>query len=290
MRTAVITTVHGRGAHLRRQRAGLAGATARPDLHVIVAMDDPDVSADLGDVTLPTTVVECPTEPGALPLARARNIGAATALADGAGLLIFLDVDCIPGASLVQRYRVVAGQPEHTGALLCGPVSYLPPPGPTGYPSEGLDRLAQPHPARPAPPADVVLPGGDYELFWSLSFAVTPLTWCDIGGFCEEYVGYGGEDTDFAQTAAERRIPLRWVGGAEAFHQHHPVSVPPVEHLHDIVRNARIFQRRWGWVPMAGWLDEFEAGGLITRDAAGRPQLIDDDARLGRSETGTPVA
>ncbi|TQK30176.1 GT2 family glycosyltransferase [Arthrobacter sp. SLBN-53] len=289
MRTAVITTVHGRGAHLQRQRDGLAAGSVRPDLHVVVAMDDPDMHSWLEGETLATAVVECAVGAGGLPLARARNLGAAAALADGAQLLIFLDVDCIPATTMVQRYRDVGKTPSHRDALLCGPVAYLPSPGPAGYPETGLDRLANPHPARPAPQADTVLSGSDHRLFWSLSFAVTAPTWGVIGGFCEDYCGYGGEDTDFAQTAAALDVPLRWIGGAEAFHQYHPVSDPPVEHVRDIVRNARIFQRRWGWLPMGGWLDQFESRGLITRDAAGRPSLTGDESCLVRSTAGTPA-
>ncbi len=289
MRTAVITTVHGRGAHLQRQRAGLVAGSVRPDLQVVVAMDDPDVHSRLVDAALPTAVVECAVGMDGLPLAQARNAGATAALANGAHLLIFLDVDCIPATSMVQRYRDVGGTPSHRDALLCGPVAYLPPPGPAGYPATGLDRLADPHPARPAPQPDTVLAGSDHRLFWSLSFAVTAPTWHVIGGFCEEYCGYGGEDTDFAQTAATLDVPLRWVGGAEAFHQHHHVSDPPVEHVRDIVRNARIFRRRWGWLPMGGWLDQFEARGLITMDAAGYPQFTGEESCLVRSTMGTPA-
>ncbi|MGW0161418.1 glycosyltransferase family 2 protein [Mycobacterium sp. NPDC003323] len=282
MKTAVITTVHGRRAHLRRQRVGLAAGITTPDLHVIVAVDDPDVRSEIDDAPLRTSIVECDAPGRRLPIARARNLGAATALDDGAQLLIFLDVDCIPGPTLVRRYHGVAGDPAHTDALLCGPVSYLPPPGPRGYPEEGLDTLASPHPARPSPTSAQILPGTDYTLFWSLSFAVTAPTWQVIGGFCERYEGYGGEDTDFAQTAAVRNVPLRWVGGAPAFHQYHPVSKPPVEHVEDIVRNARIFHRRWGWWPMDGWLCEFEAMGLIGRDQQGCPLL----SRAGLARTG----
>ena len=54
---------------------------------------------------------------------------------------------------------------------------------------------------------------------------------------------------------------MRWVGGAHAFHQFHPISDPPIEHLDDIVANAVVFHRRWGWWPMQGWLDAFETKG-----------------------------
>jgi hypothetical protein len=101
-------------------------------------------------------------------------------------------------------------------------------------------------------------------LFWSLSFALTASAWRAIGGFCEEYVGYGGEDTDFGQLARAPGIGVRWVGGAMAF----DVSDPPHEHFDDILRNAAVFRRSWGWWPMRGWLEEFRRLGLATHDIA----------------------
>lgn len=277
MRTAVITVVHGRARHLRNQRAGLDRATRTADIHVVVALDDPTVRETVTESSLDALVVDCAS--GArerLPVARARNIGATAAQNAGAELLVFLDVDCIPGGALVQRYHDTAGRPEHSEALLCGPVTYLSPPGPEGYPLAELDSLVNPHPARPVPGDGDVADGGDqYSLFWSLSFALTSSTWQRIGGFCERYVGYGGEDTDFAQCAASAGVGMRWVGGAHAFHQYHPVSDPPVEHLDDILLNSNIFHQRWGWWPMSGWLDAFERRGLIRRDATGAPVRID---------------
>ena len=90
-------------------------------------------------------------------------------------------------------------------------------------------------------------------------------SWKAVGGFDEGYVGYGGEDTDFAQRLGRAGGRLVWVGGARAFHQHHATSSPPVEHVHDIVVNANRFARRWGWWPMEGWLDAFADLGLARR-------------------------
>jgi len=67
---------------------------------------------------------------------------------------------------------------------------------------------------------------------------------------------------------------MRWVGGADAFHQYHPVSDPPVEHIDDILRNATLFHQRWGWWPMQGWLRDFENRGLIQRGADGQPHRL----------------
>ncbi|MBT1190928.1 glycosyltransferase family 2 protein [Rhodococcoides kroppenstedtii] len=251
MSTAVVTIAAGRHEHMAAQEHGLRSGTYQPDIRVIVAMGDPDV---------PGATVVLPVD-GALPLARARNAGAERALDAGADVLIFLDVDCVPAPNLVASYT------EHVrdGVVLCGPVTYLP----QGADLDRLPDLVNPHAARPDPPAGVVEPGANWDLFWSLSFAVTATTWTYLGGFCEDYVGYGGEDTDFGWTARERGARLQWLGGAHAFHQWHPVSAPPVEHLDDIVANARVFHRRWGRWPMSGWLAAFAERGLIAWDPNG---------------------
>jgi hypothetical protein len=149
-------------------------------------------------------------------MAAARNLGARAALDDGAEVLIFLDVDCIPAPGMVGRYVRAAEHPDHNDALLCGPVTYLPAPEPDGYDLARLPALADPHPARPVPDDDQVLVSTEYELFWSLSFALAAPVWQRIGGFCTEYTGYGGEDTDFAQKAAAESITMRWVAPTPA--------------------------------------------------------------------------
>lgn len=275
VRVAVITPVAGRHEHLRRQRHGLLAGTRPPDLHVVVAMDDPAIRDVLGAHPPCPDVVDLPCSPRRLPLARARNLGAARALIAGADLLVFLDVDCIPGAQMLQRYAEYASGAS-APSLLCGPVAYLPPPPSQGYDEKGLAAIGQPHPARPVPPQTGAIPNGDHHLFWSLSFAVRASLWRELGGFCEDYEGYGCEDTDFGQIAARREVPLTWLGGAWAYHQHHPTTDPPVQHIEDILRNAVIFFRRWGWWPMSGWLDAFERQGLIRYDEGTQRWILVD--------------
>ena len=91
-------------------------------------------------------------------------------------------------------------------------------------------------------------------------------TWDRVGGFCERYTGYGGEDTDFGWSARAAGVPLWWVGGAWAYHQHHGPGGPPAQHLHDIVRNAGVFFDRHGTWPMRGWLEQFAEQGLARVD------------------------
>lgn len=204
---------------------------------------------------------------GKLALAAARNTAGDTARNEGAELIIFLDADCIPGPELVEYYRQCLA--AHPDAVACGPVTYLDPPDPTGYDLAALPGMTAPHPARPNP-APGQFPAADreeYLLFWSLSFAMTADTWSRLrrqtGGFDERYRGYGGEDTDFALRLREADVPIRWAGGAHAYHQWHPVSSPPWEHLADILVNARRFRDTWGWWPMGGWLKEFARAGAI---------------------------
>lgn len=276
MSVAVITIVHGRHDHLALQQAALLRSSRLPDRHVIVAMDDAAIEHVGVGTAVERQVIHVRRADGHLPLARARNLGAHAAIAAGATVLVFLDVDCLPSEDLVAEYEWAAEHPTTSRDLLCGPVTYLPPPPPGGYDLDAVPTMGEPHSARPAPaPGQVERTRDGYELFWSLSFALTHQTWFDIGGFDEAYVGYGGEDTDFARRAERAGTALAWVGGARAFHQHHPVSKPPIEHLDDIVRNASLFHERWGEWPMTGWLDEFERRGLVRRRADGGYQRCD---------------
>lgn len=257
---AVVTVAHGRHDHLRRQRHMLEQLVPAVT-HVVVAMQDEAIAAVCGE-SGSALVLHDPGDPRGLPLARARNTGADAALAAGAEVLIFLDVDCLPGPDLVSAYLRAAERLPQT--LLSGPVTYLPETAQVPDEVAGLPALTSPHPARPAPPPGDLLPGADPRLFWSLSAAVTAQTWRRLGGFHEGYVGYGAEDTDLGMTARAADLDHAWVGGAHAYHQYHPVSRPPVEHLDDILRNARLFHDRWQEWPMQGWLTQFEELGLLT--------------------------
>jgi len=249
---AVVTVVRGRADHLARQRRVLA---AGPDArHVVVGMG---ARPDLAGAGPRSRLVEIACD-GPLPVAQARNTGARAALDDGADLLVFLDVDCLPGPRMLERYAAAA--PRTGPALLAGPVTYLPPPGPAGPPEHGLDDHVDPHPGRPVPPDGVLLAEPRRELFWSLSFAVTAEAWAASGGFCEDYRGYGAEDTDFALGCG---LPLYWVGGAHALHQHHPPARDDPARVAEIVANARLFHRRWGRWPMEPWLRALDAAGRV---------------------------
>lgn len=261
----------------------------------MVTMGDDEIVALVADGPLANAGVETVTvgvalpADGELPLAAARNAGAHEAIERGCDLIVFLDVDCLVSRFALGRYvrawRRVRGSHERP-VLLSGPVTYLPPlaPGQTDYPPAGLETLARPHAARPAPRPGRVVRALDLRLFWSLSFALAAEQWDDIGGFAGDYRGYGGEDTDFALRVAAVGGTLYWVGGADVFHQHHEVERPPVRHLGSIVRNANHFRELWGWFPMEGWLSAFERLGLVHRDRASQRWLVVEGGGVGDEE------
>ena len=249
-----------RAPHLLNQLAALAGHADVERIVVWIDDDDPpSMDAD--------RILRVDRGPAGLRLATARNTGATAAIASGAALIVFLDADCVPGADLLDRYRAAAL--AHPDAVLAGPVTYLPP-GSDASDRSALQRATAPHAARPNPPdrTTQMAAADEYPLFWSLSFAMTVATWQRIGGFHEAYEGYGGEDTDFAFTLRNRGVPLVWVGGAHAYHQHHPTSSPPWQHLDDILRNGARFAQRWGEWPMTGWLRAFADEGAVKWDGS----------------------
>ncbi|WP_072314347.1 glycosyltransferase family 2 protein [Agrococcus sp. Marseille-P2731] len=259
MTIATITLAsRARLAHLAQQQARLQHVTGLE--RIVVWLD-----AEAPPAEVPATHVQhVPPDPGGMRLAAARNVGARTAIELGCDRLVFLDADCVPGEELLPRYDDALRARPH--GLLAGPVTYLPE-SVAVTPSTDLAALTAPHAARPSPAEGAVQDAEPEQqlLFWSLSFAVTAGTWQRIGGFDEAYVGYGAEDTDFAMRSADASARLAWVGGAHAYHQYHPTSSPPWQHLDDILRNGGLFAERWGFWPMLGWLEAFEREGAVER-------------------------
>jgi len=259
VRVAVATIVRGRERHLERQAHAVAAMDPSPADYVVVSLDAAPPSVAGATVLHRPVAADTP-----LPLAAARN--AAIAAAANADLVVCLDADCLPAPDFLSPL-LAAARAIRTDALLAGPVGRLDLlPEERDAPSAeelAAARSAAHHGPRPVPPPGAVVVEPRVELFWSLAFAVTPEAHARIGGFDESYVGYGAEDTDYAFAARAAGVGLSWVGGAWTYHQHHPVSSPPREHLAEIVANAVRFRARWGHWPMEGWLRAFAAEGLV---------------------------
>lgn len=279
---SVLTLVRHRQEHLNALIAGLTRQT-RKDIELIIAYMQPEPPQVPAGLPFPVKLVHAPGEK--LPLAAARNRAAGMAQADA---LIFLDVDCIPSPCLVQSYLE---QLALSGRCLLGEVRYLPGTlGPDGEIRASFSELAAKavqHPARPALPEAGWVKEVDARALWGLSFALTGSQYRAAGGMDEEYVGYGGEETDFAERLAASGVGLGWCCNAMALHQHHPVCSPPLDKFDDIIHNASRFYRKWGSWCMEYWLGHFVDQGLIEWSlktdqivVRRRPSPVEIDAHL----------
>jgi len=254
---SVLTLVKNRSTHLQRLVEGLGRSAVAPRELLVVDMSDNPVVVE-PTPAFPTTIIRLLTD--GLPLAQARNLAARHARGSR---LLFLDVDCIPSAGLVGR---INDQLADQDALICASVGYLGPEDVAdGWTEDRLSSVATSHPVRAFPQVGLrVEPNAG--LFWSLTFGIRKDTFKKLGGFDEQFSGYGAEDTDFGFRCRDAGLPLIFSGGPGAFHQHHGVFDPPLQHFEDIVLNARRFHDRWSVWPMEGWLRAFETLGLTAFD------------------------
>lgn len=263
MAVSVLTIVRNRSGHLAELVEGLRRSDRQPDELIVVDMSDEPV-------TLPATRFRVHIdrfETDGLPLAAARNRAASLARHDR---LVFLDVDCIP---MRQCIGLLADTLSAYDALLCADIRYLGPKDARGSWNEAdLLKHGRAHPVRSFPEAGVK-EESTVGLFWSLAFALHRSTFEGLGGFDEEFTGYGAEDTDFGFRAAESGLKLFFVGKAIACHQYHDAYEPPVQHVADIVSNAQRFYARWDRWPMEGWLADFARLGLV-RWEGGKLDLV----------------
>ncbi|QXT36574.1 glycosyltransferase [Sphingomonas sanguinis] len=282
---SVVTLAGGRPEHLRNVVIGLTRQTMLPaELIVAVIQDTP---YDLPEAPFP--IRQMMVSGPRLPLATARNAAAEAAVGDK---LVFLDMDCIPTPDLLADYDRYLDQED---GLLMGEVMYLPGGATAGdWRYQDFAEVAVRHSDRRGPPPEGIERCADYRCFWSLNFAMRRDTFLGTGGFDERYAGYGGEDTDFGKVVDKAGVPIAWIKGGLAYHQYHPHHMPPVHHIDSVVRNAELFEAKWGYRTMGHWLHAFRLMGLID-DTPGRPIQIlrrpdKDDLALTGQQSHQPYA
>ncbi|MAC12571.1 MAG: sugar transferase [Sphingorhabdus sp.] len=257
------TIIRGRQDHFDHLIAGLAAQRVAPD-ELVVAHMQPEPPALNRSLSFPVRF--CKVEGDELPLAAARNAAAMKASGD---ILAFLDVDCIADPDFVRRAAETTSL-AFNGVFL-PEVRYLPAHRSgwlkkSGLPDyEKLCELGQRHPAKPALAGIDSAPIADHGELWGLAFIMKRSAWFAAGGMDDAYFGYGAEETDFGQRLRAAGVDLYWLGGTVAFHQHHAVHKPPLQHFESILRNAALFRDRWGEWCMDYWLEAFENAGYIER-------------------------
>ena len=257
-KASVLTLVRGRQAHLHRMIEGLKRQTELPG-ELVIAFMQARPMRDLPETPFPVRVVV--VDRAYLPLAEARNAAARSATYRD---LVFLDVDCIPEPTLVERY--MEGLKATSNAVLQGEVSYLPAMDERTFDYDEFASVGHLHPSRPPIPREGLLEEPDMGMLWGLNFALQRRLFLRVGGLDERFIGYGGEETDFARGLAEQGATLMWCGGARAYHQHHQVMRPPLQHFNDIVRNATLYKQKWGEWCMDYWLGQLHERGFIRWD------------------------
>lgn len=253
---SVCTIYANRQQHLQNLVLSLKRSQLTPEQLVVICMNDR--LPDLPVTFFPIDTATINTTDGRLPLAAARNKAAELATAEK---LIFLDVDCIGDRHLIENFNYHL---DCEDALYSGSVRYLNHHWqPNNWTEETLDGQSALHQLQGSAVTGTQKVAHPYEMFWSLCFGIRKQTFTSLGGFDPSYTGYGGEDTDFSFQARSQDIPLYKIG-ALAYHQFHPSYAPPLNHLAEIVDNARIFADKWQIVPMAKWLRQFADMGYLT--------------------------
>ncbi|KGE12298.1 glycosyltransferase family 2 protein [Sphingobacterium deserti] len=251
---SLLTIVHGRQNALRNLLNGVAEGSLFPMEVVIVHMNEQPLQLDNYPFAIRQVLHK--SQHG-LNLAAARNFAM---LHSQSPKNVFLDVDCIPERTLIAQYAEAL---DDSADLISGRVRYLSQKASEElHASNDLFKESTPDPVRPENKPFV------HELFWTLNFGCNKETFRAVGGFDENYSGYGGEDTDFAFTARAKGIGLKTID-ATAFHQYHPSYSPPLNHLQDIIHNATVFYNKWDKWPMEGWLKAFLEKGFIEETVEG---------------------
>lgn len=253
---SVLTLNKNRTNHLSALIKGLDRSTKFPKELIIVEMSENPKKFSSPNFDIKTIHLKSDK----LLLSKARNLAAHAATTEK---LLFLDVDCIPAHDFTLRMSEALDKYDD---LVTCEVYYLPP-GCIKYnkttipPEDYLIKNGKPIKYRVF--ENGIVKPGTYDLFWSLAFAVNKKVFEKIGGFCEEFIGYGAEDTEFAYRAQQKNIKHMMAGTTKVFHQYHPVHTHPYSHFEDIIGNARTYYKLHGYWPMSGWLKKFQKYGFI---------------------------
>lgn len=157
-------------------------------------------------------------------VSRSRNLGAAAAQGE---ILVFLDADVLLNPHALTAYVAYLGFRQQD--LLYGYVGYdktrlAPSLWAPETPVNWWDTRYLWQDGRLLP--DPKLFHSAYEFAWAGNFAIYRETYRRLGGFDEGFVGWGGEDLDFAERAVLAGREVHFLVDAWAEHQHHAQNAP----------------------------------------------------------------
>lgn len=98
----------------------------------------------------------------------------------------------------------------------------------------------------------------------SALFAISKTLFEVLGGFDEQFAGFGICDIDFITRCRGAGLQIQQLP-LTAYVPDNPAD-HPVHHLVDIVTNANLFCKKWGYYPATQWLASFVQHGFINAD------------------------
>lgn len=223
---SVVVPCRGAPGPLALTLAGLGGQSYPKDLLEVVVVDDGSTPPLAVDSATPFPVRLVRREPSSFGLAAARNAGARAAAHD---ILVFLDSDVIPAASLLAAHA--RWHHAVSDALTVGLCAYVSVAGldeaAVRDPGESLARLLADRPADPLWQRRHLVRTGDFtsthdDMFRAVAggnFAIRRAFFEEAGGFDESFTRYGGEDTEFGYRSWCRGGLLVPVRQALGWHQ-----------------------------------------------------------------------
>ena len=246
---SVVTIVKNRTHQLTNLIANLERASLPPSELVVVWMGPPSdkslMQSEVFDIQHRFVTSE------ELPIPQARNKGFASARYER---IIHLDVDCLCHPQLFEAMmKYWQDDTILTDNII--PVRLM-------EDNDTFEHLAS------SPDLHVSTSGKSNThigRFQSSVFGLSRQAFDEIGGFDEQYHGFGIGDIDFATRCNAAGIKLRRLD-ISTFVQHRANYDYPINHLLDIVTNANLFKRKWGYYPATEWLAEFVANGYVNAD------------------------
>ena len=246
---SVVTIVKNRTQQLSNLIANLEQSELAPSELIVVWMTSPSSNSLIQSEQFSIKHKFATSEE--LPLAQARNKGFKACSFER---IVHLDVDCVCDPALFSTMmKNWKDNTIHTTNII--PLTEMP----DNAQFEQLMERSELHVLNGRRNASAM------HNFQSAVFGVSRSDFDKVGGFDEQYHGFGIGDIDFATRCHAAGIGLEKLS-LTAFHQYRANYQFPINHLLDIVTNANLFKAKWGYYPATDWLSAFVSQGFVNQD------------------------